>query len=148
MANTAANQIARSHFGAKRVKALAAIGITIIGITALPDASGSFLNSDTGYCLDNNGEHQVRRYLEVLALVDNQPQAQPCITGKKEFFAGSRFAVYSERSGESISWRADDSMEPDANGHASMIAKGETRAEVLATIQPLIDADNAFWSAN
>jgi hypothetical protein len=68
MANAAAHQIAVSHFGAKRVKALADLGITIVGIQALPDAAGSFLNSETGYCLDNNGEHQVRRYLEVIAM--------------------------------------------------------------------------------
>ena len=69
MANTAAHQIALSHFGAKRVKALAALGIVIIGVQALPDANGSFLNSETGYCLNNNGEHQIRRYSDVIALV-------------------------------------------------------------------------------
>ena len=71
MANTAAHQIAVSLFGAKRIKALAALGIVIVGIQALPDATGSFLNSETGYCLDNNGEHQVRSYLEVIALVNS-----------------------------------------------------------------------------
>lgn len=69
MANTAAHQIALSHFGAKRVKALAALGIVIVGIQALPDASGSFLNPETGYCLNNNGEHQVRSYFDVIALI-------------------------------------------------------------------------------
>ena len=69
MANTAAHQIALSHFGAKRVKALAALGIVIIGVQALPDANGSFLNSETGYCLNNNGEHQILRYSDVIALV-------------------------------------------------------------------------------
>ena len=71
MANTAAHQIAVSHFGAKRVKALAALGIVIVGIQALPDATDSSLNSETGYCLDNNGEHQVRSYLQVIALVNS-----------------------------------------------------------------------------
>lgn len=70
MANTAAHQIALSHFGAKRVKALAALGVVIVGIQALPDATGSFLNSETGYCLNNNGEHQVRSYFDVIALIN------------------------------------------------------------------------------
>ena len=69
MANTAAHQIALSHFGARRVKALAALGVVIVGIQALPDATGSFLNSETGYCLNNNGEHQVRSYFDVIALI-------------------------------------------------------------------------------
>lgn len=60
--------IGTNHFDKNTVKALGAKGIKIIGITAIPDEKGSFLNSQTGYCLDDNGTHKIRLYMEVLEL--------------------------------------------------------------------------------
>lgn len=57
-----------SHFGAKAIKALAKKGITITGMQALPDQTGSFLNSETGYILNDNGTAKVRTYLQVREL--------------------------------------------------------------------------------
>ena len=59
-----------SHFNAKVVKALARKGIRIVGLTYLPAASGElrYANGETGYCLDDNGCHRIRTYMEVLAL--------------------------------------------------------------------------------
>ena len=64
----AASQIATSHFGRKAVTALARKGIRVIGLQAIPDAAGSFLNSSTGYVVDDNGCGRVLSYFEVRAL--------------------------------------------------------------------------------
>lgn len=58
-----------SHFNKKTLKALTALGIRLIGTQAIPDEKGSYLNSSTGYCLDDNGTHRILGYLEVLGLV-------------------------------------------------------------------------------
>lgn len=63
----AAHQIAARHFGCKAVKALALQGIRIRGLQALPDTSGSFLNTSTGYLVDDNGTGRVWTYAEVRA---------------------------------------------------------------------------------
>ncbi len=60
--------VGTNHFNKQTVKALGRQGITIIGITAIPDEKGSFLNSQTGYQLNDNGTHKIRTYLQVLAL--------------------------------------------------------------------------------
>ena len=55
-------------FSSKVVKSLARQGIRIIGATALPDATGSYLNSERGYNLDDNGTHRICAYLQVVAI--------------------------------------------------------------------------------
>lgn len=55
-------------FAARTRRALLKKGIVIIGASTLPSASGSFAAGSRGYLLDNNGEHQIRTYLEVEAL--------------------------------------------------------------------------------
>lgn len=65
MASTASFQIATRHFGRKAVASLARKGIRIIGLQALPEASGSFLNSDTGYQVDDNGCGRIWTYAQV-----------------------------------------------------------------------------------
>lgn len=65
---TTAQQITSRDFGKKIVKSLTNLGITFIGAQWLPDASGSYANGETGYVVDNNGQSQVRTYLQVLSL--------------------------------------------------------------------------------
>lgn len=55
-------------FSKQTIKALAVKGITIIGLQAILDSKGSFLNSQTGYVLDDNGTCRVRLFLEVLEM--------------------------------------------------------------------------------
>ena len=62
-----ARSIATRHFGAAAVAALAQRGIAITGLQAIPDAAGSFLNSDTGYKVNDNGCGRVLTYAEVRA---------------------------------------------------------------------------------
>jgi hypothetical protein len=57
--------LASRHFGRKAVAALARKGVRIVGLQALPDASGSFLNSSTGYLVDDNGCGRVWTFFEV-----------------------------------------------------------------------------------
>jgi hypothetical protein len=66
MTNT--NEIARRYFNAKTVRALGKRGVRVIGATWLPGTDGSFANGQTGICLDNNGTHEIRSYLEVLGM--------------------------------------------------------------------------------
>lgn len=60
--------VGTNHFNKQTIKALGAKGIKIIGITSIPDENGSFLNSQTGYQLDDNGTHKIRLYMEVLEI--------------------------------------------------------------------------------
>lgn len=64
---TASHEIATRHFGRKVVTKLARKGIRVIGLQACPDTSGSFLNSTTGYVVDDNGCGRVWSYREVTA---------------------------------------------------------------------------------
>lgn len=57
-----------NDFSRKTLNALARKGIRLVGLQAIPDEKGSFLNSSTGYCLDDNGTHRIRSFREVLAL--------------------------------------------------------------------------------
>lgn len=61
----AASQIALRHFGRKTVSSLARKGVRIIGLQAIPDERGSFLNSTTGYVVDDRGTGRVWTYLQV-----------------------------------------------------------------------------------
>lgn len=66
--NAAHHFIARD-FSLKTRRALLKRGIVIIGCTLIPDAGPmGYCNGTRGYCLDNNGQHQVRTYSEVEAL--------------------------------------------------------------------------------
>lgn len=56
-----------SHFGRKAACSLARKGIRVIGLQAIPDEKGSFLNSTTGYVVDDNGCGRVWTYFEVQA---------------------------------------------------------------------------------
>lgn len=61
----AAFQIATRHFGREAVATLARKGIRVIGLQAIPDETGSFLNSTTGYVVDDNSCGRVWSYREV-----------------------------------------------------------------------------------
>jgi hypothetical protein len=63
--NMVGHQIALRHFGRSTVNALARKGIRFLGPTAVPDASGSFLNSETGYKMDDNGTGRIWMVHEV-----------------------------------------------------------------------------------
>lgn len=76
--------IGSDHFSAKVRRDLLNKGVRIIGITAIPDAKGDYCNSSTGYQLDNNGQHQIKLYLEVEKL-----SAGPVIIDTIEYTADS-----------------------------------------------------------
>lgn len=66
--NAAHHAIARD-FSIKTCRALTKRGIVIIGATVIPGAGPlPFANGTRGYCLNNNGEHQIRTYAEVEAM--------------------------------------------------------------------------------
>lgn len=53
-------------FSAKVRRALSNRGITIRGATTIPGSGDMpFANGMRGYCLDNNGQHQVRTFAQV-----------------------------------------------------------------------------------
>jgi hypothetical protein len=54
------------HFSRPTIVMLRKKGITIIGATHLPDEKGSYANGETGYELNNNGQYQIRTYLQVI----------------------------------------------------------------------------------
>ena len=54
-------------FSAKAQRALLATGVRIIGVQALT-GNGSFANSQTGYCIDDNGTHRILTYAQIEAL--------------------------------------------------------------------------------
>jgi hypothetical protein len=60
-----ASQISSRHFGRKAVASLARKGIRVIGLQAIPDERGSFLNSSTGYLVDDTGCGRVWSYRQV-----------------------------------------------------------------------------------
>jgi hypothetical protein len=59
-------QISTRHFGRKAVASLVRKGIRVIGLQALPDERGSFLNSTTGYVVVDHGTCRVWSYREVV----------------------------------------------------------------------------------
>ena len=62
---SASLQISTRHFGRKAVAALARKGISVRGLTALPGHSGSYLDPDQGYLVDDNGCGRVWTYSQV-----------------------------------------------------------------------------------
>ena len=60
-----------SHFSSKTIKALAKKGISIDGLTYLPgEGDMPFATGETGYKLNNNGQRQIRRHMEVVAMAE------------------------------------------------------------------------------
>ena len=57
-----------NDFSKKTLRALASKGITLIGLHAIPDENGSFLNSQRNYILNDNGTQRVMLFMQVLAL--------------------------------------------------------------------------------
>ena len=55
-------------FSRSIVRTLAKSGITIIGATTVLGKSGTYLDGERAYQLDDNGTHRVRTYAEVRAL--------------------------------------------------------------------------------
>lgn len=62
--------IASADFSKRTLKALAKKGIYVIGVQLVPDMSNPlpWANPQKCYCLDNNGEGQVRDLFQVIAL--------------------------------------------------------------------------------
>lgn len=58
--------VGADHFNRKTVRALEKKGVTIYGLQAVPDKNGSFLNSRTGYLVNDNGTGRCLTYFEVL----------------------------------------------------------------------------------
>ena len=56
------------HFNAKTIKALTRKGISIIGLTAIPDMSSDMpcANAETGYVINDNGTGKVWTFRQVL----------------------------------------------------------------------------------
>lgn len=57
-------------FSAKAQRALLAKSVRIIGVQALT-GNGSFANSQTGYCIDDNGTHRILTYAQIEALAQD-----------------------------------------------------------------------------
>jgi len=59
-----------NDFSAKTRSALARKGITIIGLTVIPNPNSDmpWATGDRGYKLNDNGCHRIRSYREVLEL--------------------------------------------------------------------------------
>ncbi len=59
-----------NDFSKKTLQKLASKGISIIGITLIPDPTSSmpYANGERGYMLDDNGTGRVRTFPEVLSL--------------------------------------------------------------------------------
>lgn len=57
-------------FSKKTLAALARKGISLIGLTVIPDMSSDmpFANGERGYCLNDNGCHRIRSFREVLEM--------------------------------------------------------------------------------
>lgn len=67
--NAAAHHFIARDFSAKVRRALLKRGVVIIGATVIPGSAPlPFANGVRGYCLSNNGEHQIRTYAEVEAM--------------------------------------------------------------------------------
>ena len=62
-------QVAERSFSAKTIAALARLGITLIG-TSIAPCGGlmRFGNGEQVYCLNDNGTHRVRSFMQVLEL--------------------------------------------------------------------------------
>ena len=59
-----------NDFSKKTTAALARKGITLIGLTVIPNMSSDmpYANGSRGYCLNDNGCHRIRSFTEVMEL--------------------------------------------------------------------------------
>ena len=59
-----------ADFSKKTLAALARKGISLVGLTVIPDMSSDmpFANGSRGYQLNDNGCHRIRSFSEVLEL--------------------------------------------------------------------------------
>jgi len=59
-----------NDFSKKTIAALARKGISLIGLTVIPDMASAmpFANGERGYCLNENGCHRIRTFKEVLEM--------------------------------------------------------------------------------
>jgi hypothetical protein len=65
----AAHHFIAKDFSLKTRRALLKRGIVVTGATVIPGSGAlPFANGSRGYCLNNNGQHQIRTYSEVEAL--------------------------------------------------------------------------------
>lgn len=65
----AAHHFIAKDFSLKTRRALLKCGIVVTGATVIPGSGAlPFANGARGYCLNNNGQHQIRTYSEVEAL--------------------------------------------------------------------------------
>lgn len=57
-----------SHFSAATIRRLSKLGISIIGLQAIPDMSSAmpFANAETGYLVNDNGASKVWTFSQVL----------------------------------------------------------------------------------
>ena len=60
-------QVAARDFSKRTLRALAAQGVELQGVTALPDEHGSYANSVRGYHVADNGMGRILLHGEVLA---------------------------------------------------------------------------------
>lgn len=72
--SNALTAIVSRDFSRTTLAALRSKGIRIVDVRALPDSTGSCLNSERGYCLDDNGTGRVRTHSGVVELA-NAPAA-------------------------------------------------------------------------
>lgn len=64
------NPIPASHFNKRTLNRLAKRNIFVVGSQAIPDETCSFLNSQTGYLLSDNGTGRLVLFLDVLKLAE------------------------------------------------------------------------------
>jgi hypothetical protein len=61
-----------NDFSKKTIRMLAKKGISLIGLQAIPDEKGSFLNSQRGYVVNDNGTCRVLLFLEVMKIAEGK----------------------------------------------------------------------------
>lgn len=68
--NSTAHHFMANDFSAKTRRALLKRGIVITGATIIPGTGPMpFANGTRGYCLNNNGQHQILTHAEVEVMV-------------------------------------------------------------------------------
>ena len=68
---TARREDPMNDFSKKTIKALAQKGMTLIGLTVIPDPRSDmpFANGSRGYCFDDNGCHRILSFSQVMAAI-------------------------------------------------------------------------------
>jgi len=59
-----------NDFSKKTLRALAQKGISLVGLTVIPNMSSDmpYATGDRGYCLNDNGCHRIRTFREVMEM--------------------------------------------------------------------------------